>query len=170
MELDPDIVLRPRFKKNLSMSREVFMQCITLHQQDKKYVISNVDDHIFIRIPKSRSHFWSPELHLEIHENDSMQKGLLLKGLYGPKSTVWTMFMFFHFVVAGLFISSSIWLYTRFALNDALRAPVIVMILMVLIWIVLYISGRIGRKTGADQMAELDRFLNTLIKEAAAQS
>jgi hypothetical protein len=170
MELDPDIVLRPRFRRDLNMSRAIFMQTVKKHQQHKNYVISHVDDHVFIRIPKSRSHFWSPELHLEIQEDNSKQNGFLLKGLYGPKSTVWTMFMFFHFVVAGLFIASSIWLYTRFALKDALRAPIIIMILMVLIWVILYIAGRIGRKTGSDQMKELDLFLNTIVNDAAAQS
>ena len=45
-----------------------------------------------------------------------------------------------------------------------MELPLIVMILMVLIWVVLYISGRMGRKKGEDQMKELQQFLDSLLE------
>ncbi|AUC79735.1 GTP-binding protein [Nonlabens sp. MB-3u-79] len=162
MEIDQEIVLRPRFQKSLSMTREVFMRLFDGHHSDKHYIVSKVDAHVFIRIPESRSHFWSPELHLEVQEEtDGL---LLLKGLYGPKPAVWTMFMFLHFLISGFFIAALIWLYTLFTLKKAMELPLIVMILMVLIWVVLYISGRMGRKKGEDQMKELQQFLDSLLE------
>jgi hypothetical protein len=162
MQMDQEIVLRPRFQKSLSMTREVFMGLFDALHSDKQYVVSKADAHVFIRIPKNRSHFWSPELHIEVQEETDDR--LLLKGLYGPKPTVWTMFMFLHFLVAGLFIASSIWLYTRFTLKDSINFPLIFMILMLLIWVVLYISGRMGRKKGEDQMKELQQFLDRVLE------
>jgi hypothetical protein len=161
MYIHEDIILRPRFKRDLSLTRDAFIARINKHKEDKIYIISAVDDHVFIRIPKKRSHFWSPELHLEIQE--TANKKLYIKGLYGPKPTVWTMFMFLHFVVAGLFIASGIWLYTRYTLDKSLRVPIILMILMTLVWVTLYISGRMGRKTGENQMRELHNFLNKIL-------
>lgn len=166
MEIDQEMVLRPRFQKRLSMTQEVFMGLFDTQHSDKQYIVSKVDAHVFIRIPKSRSHFWSPELHLEVQEESDGR--LLLKGLYGPKPAVWTMFMFLHFLIAGLFIASSIWLYTLYTLKESIKFPLILMILMILIWIVLYISGRMGRKKGEDQMKELQQFLDGLLETQGA--
>lgn len=161
MYINEDIVLRPRFKRDLSLTRDAFLAIINKHKENKLYIISVVDDHVFIRFPKNKSHFWSPELHLEIQE--TANKKLYIKGLYGPKPTVWTMFMFLHFVVAGLFIASAIWLYTRHTLDKSLRMPIILIILMILVWVTLYILGRMGRKTGENQMRELHDFLNKIL-------
>lgn len=162
MDIQQDITLRPRFKRDLSINRDTFFSIIKSHKENKLFIVSTVDDHVFIRIPKSKSHFWSPELHLEVTE--ASNKTLLLKGLYGPKPSVWTMFMFLHFVVAGLFIASAIWLYTRYTLEESLRFPLIIMILMFFFWLILYIAGRMGKRTGEGQMRELHDFLNSILK------
>ncbi|WP_438968997.1 GTP-binding protein [Nonlabens sp.] len=161
MDVTNDIVLRPRFKRELCITRDVFFELILTHKKDKKYIISVVNDHVFIRFPKNKSHFWSPELHLELHE--VIGEKISLKGLYGPKPTVWTMFMFLHFLVAGLFIAAAIWLYTSYTLEESVRLPLIILILMILVWIILYIAGRLGRKTGESQMHELQYFIDSLL-------
>ncbi|MFT6799977.1 MAG: hypothetical protein ACJAWA_002111 [Nonlabens sp.] len=68
MEIDQEILLRPRFQKSPSVTREVFMRLFDGYHCDKHYIVSKVNAHVFIRIPKSRYHFWSPELHLEVQE------------------------------------------------------------------------------------------------------
>jgi hypothetical protein len=113
---------------------------------DKHYIVSKVHAHVFIRIPKSRYHFWSPELHLEVQEET--YGCLLLKGLFGYKPAVWTIFVFFHFLISGFFIASLIWLYTLYTLRDSIEFPLINMILMLLILVVLFISERMDRKKG----------------------
>ncbi|AGC78186.1 hypothetical protein LX97_03016 [Nonlabens dokdonensis] len=162
MEIDQQIVLRPRFQEVLSLEKKDILNLFNQEAVKKEYIISIIDDHVFVRIPAVRAHFWSPELHLELVEKN--EGTVLVKGLFGPKPTVWTMFMFFHFAVAGLFIASGIWLYTRFTLGEPIRFPLISMILMILVWFVLYVLGRIGRKTGSEQMHELKIFLDSLIK------
>ena len=61
-----------------------------------EFIITRVDDHVFIKFPKDKQHFWSPQLHLEINKVDDNSS--TLHGLFGPNPTVWTLFMFLHFL------------------------------------------------------------------------
>ena len=118
MSLENDILLRPRFKIELNQNNENALKTFeNTKDSQKEFIVSRVDNHVFIRIPKKRDHFWSPQLHIEIEEinNNSSE----VKGLFGPKSTVWTMFMFFHFVVVSLFIGFGIWAYTNWSLKTS---------------------------------------------------
>ena len=162
MALSNEIILRPRFQLDLEEGNQHILSAFEDAQKSQsEFIITRVDDHVFIKIPKTQQHFWSPQLHLEIMETE--EGGTKLFGLFGPNPTVWTMFMFFHFIVAGLFIASGIWVYTNWSLGDDFTIPLFVCLLMIVIWIGLYLGGRIGRAAGKDQMHELHRFMkNTL--------
>ena len=80
-------MLRPRFKIQLSETPEQLLAAFEQAKaSNKKYVIYSIDDHIFIKIPKERQHFWSPQLHLELSTNETPD--IVLHGLFGPSPTV----------------------------------------------------------------------------------
>jgi hypothetical protein len=158
MELPNDIVLRPRFKIEIDRDNQSALETFeTLKKQQSDFIVSRVDDHVFIRLPKHKQHFWSPQLHLEINKKD--QKTSWLHGLYGPNPTVWTMFMFFHFLVAGVFIVMGIWAYTNWTLEQDYGLQVGLMGAMVVLWFVLYIAGRMGKRKGKPEMEQLCSFM-----------
>lgn len=157
MPITNEIVLRPRFKKELNHENQIVLD-VFQKVKPEEFKISRVDDHVFIRLPKHKQNFWSPQLHLEINEIDS--KSSMLHGLFGPNPTVWTMFMFLHFFVAGLFIAFGIWSYTNWTLENPLGFPLTMMILMVVAWFVLYFAGRMGRSKGRAEMLQLYAFMN----------
>ncbi len=159
MPLSNEVVLRPRFKIELNKDNETVLKDFEKAKATQKdFIVSRVDDHVFIRFPKEKQHFWSPQLHLEINEVD--QSSSLLHGLFGPNPTVWTMFMFFHFAVAGLFIAFGIWAYTNWALKDTFGLQLAFMFLMVVCWFALYFAGRLGRFKGKEEMHQLYDFMN----------
>ena len=163
MPLSNEIVLRPRFKKSLaSPAEEVLTAFESAASTTKEFNVSRVDGHVFIRILKSEQHFWSPQLHLEITEDQT--NGTILKGLFGPNPTVWTMFMFFHFILAVLFIAAGIWLYTNISLEKPFIFPVVVMSFTVILWFVLYIAGRLGKKKGNTEMNALYSFMTDVFQ------
>ena len=165
MELSNDIVLRPRFNREHSSTPEQLLHLFEeAGKQSTNFILSRVDDHIFIRIPKSKQHFWSPQLHLEIYQIENQPT--VIKGLYGPNPTVWTLFMFFHFVVGTLFIGASIWLYTSVRLGDAYIFPIAVLLLLVIIWFVLYFAGRLGKQAGKKEMLQLQGYFYETLKKA----
>jgi len=162
MSTTNEIVLRPRFKIELEQNNESILQEFeTTKTSQKDFIISRVNDHVFIKIPKDKQHFWSPELHLEISEID--QNKSMLQGLFGPKPSVWTMFMFFHFIVAGLFLAFGIWAYTNWSLKSDYAIQLLIAFLMILTWVALYFIGRIGKATGKDQMHLLYDFMNKIL-------
>lgn len=158
-----DIVLRPRFKIELNTNNETILsQFESQKKTQKDFIVTRIDNHVFIKYPKEKQHFWSPQLHLEIDKVDDNKS--LLHGLFGPNPTVWTMFMFLHFMVAGFFIAFGIWAYTNWSLKTDYAIQLSLTFLMILIWFVLYFAGRIGRDTSKKDMFALRDFMNTIIK------
>lgn len=163
MLLSNEIVLRPRFKIELNQDNTSVLKTFEDTKSScETYKIVRVDDHVFIRLPKHHQQFWSPQLHLEINENT--KETSTLRGLFGPNPTVWTMFMFLHFVVAGLFIAFGIWTYTSWALKSTYGLQMGLMLLMVVAWFTLYFAGRIGRAKGKDEMYALYDFMHSTLK------
>lgn len=162
MSLGEEIILRPRFKRTIPENNETILKRLEdSKSKQSDFVVSRIDNHVFIRIPKSKQHFWSPQLHIEVDEIDD--KNCELHGLFGPSPTVWTFFMFLHFLVVCLFIGFGIWAYTNVILENSFVLQVVLMILMVFVWFVLYFGGRMGKATGRPEMIELYQFLNTTI-------
>ena len=158
MALSNEIVLRPRFKIELNVSNETALQAFEATKETQtKYIISRSDDHVFIKIPSTEQHFWSPQLHLEIvsfEENKST-----VHGFFGPNPTVWTMFMFFHFIVAFLFIGFGIWAYTNSTIGNSYAIQLGTMFFMLLLWFGLYFGGRMGKAAGQKEMREQYAFM-----------
>ncbi len=158
MSLENEIILRPRFKLEINKSNEEALKTIeNTKELQKDFVVSRVDNHVFIRIPNKDQHFWSPQLHLEIDELDDSKSEL--KGLFGPKPSVWTMFMFFHFAVIGLFVIVGVWAYSNWSLKTDYGLQLGLMAALVGVWFFLYFAGRMGKKKGADEMKQLCSFL-----------
>ncbi|WP_299337159.1 GTP-binding protein [uncultured Psychroserpens sp.] len=159
-----EIVLRPRFKFKVKQDNESLLKIFEdTKNTQQNFVVSRVDDHVFIKIPKAKQHFWSPQLHLEINEDEDT-KGSTIYGLFGPNPTVWTMFMFFHFIVAGLFIGFGIWTYVNWSLETDYAIQLFVTLLMIVLWFALYFGGRLGKKTGMGEMHELHHFMRDTLR------
>ena len=159
-----EVVLRPRFKIALNRSHTSVLEAFEAKRLDQKqFIVSRVDDHVFIKLPKAQQQFWSPQLHLEINalENNKSQ----LYGLFGPNPTVWTLFMFLHFLVAGLFIAFCIWAYSNYALKVDYQLQVWGLIGMVILWFILYFSGRLSNTSNQKEMTALYTFMSSVLDE-----
>ena len=155
--LPNEIVLRPRFQIQLEQPKEKALQTFD-NVHHPPFTVKRMDDHVFIKFNNEQIHFWSPQLHLEIIENE--EGGITLYGLFGPNPTLWTFFMFLHFGVATIFIGLGVWAYSSASLERPYGLQVGLMVFMVLLWFVLYAFGRAGRSKGKPQMHELHNFMN----------
>ncbi len=165
MELSNDIVLRPRFDEPLPVEKEILFKSFeTEKTTQKRFIVSLVDTHIFIKIPKKDQKFWSPQLHLEIKTNEASQTNI--HGFFGPNPTVWTMFMFLHFVLITSFLGILAWGYSLYSLKQTIVVPIGVGIFLVLMWVALYIGGRIGKKQGKREMQLLYGFYKEVMAKA----
>lgn len=156
--LSNEIVLRPRFQMELEQpSSQLLAKFSEAKKSQNRFVISCVDDHIFIKLPKQEQHFWSPQLHLEISEKD--ENSCSLHGFFGPNPTIWTMFMFLHVAVGILFMVDLTWLYSNYKLENSITIQIVIAAILVLAWILLYFAGAMGKKKGKPGMRELYDFM-----------
>lgn len=159
-----EIVLRPRFKFDVEQDNEYLLNLFEETKTSQKdFIVSRIDDHVFIKIPKDKQHFWSPQLHLEIIKNQPPNSSTI-HGLFGPNPTVWTMFMFLHFFVVVVFLGFGAWAYSNWSLDNSYGLQIGVMVLMFISWFILYFAGRIGKKTGMEQMHELHHFMRDTLR------
>ena len=165
-EKNNTIFLRPRFKMEFNESQQKIISKFRDNLKDAncKYCSKIIDGHIIIDVPNDESHFWSPQLNIEI-ERVEINKASV-RGLYGPKPQVWTLFMFFHFAMAVAFIGFSIMTYVKWTLKTDYSFSLIGVVTLPILWVVMYFLGRIGKKTSHTQIKELHKFMmKTLEKE-----
>jgi hypothetical protein len=164
MEIDDQLPLRYRFYKVVSKSYEAILDsCIQLKETvEPDYKIKVAGHHIWLHVGLLNREKYSPHLHLEI---EKMEDGnTSIRGLYGPDPVLWTLFMFLHFVVAGIFIIFSIITFSKWSLNQPFGFDLLVMFAMVNIWFLLYFIARLNRKKGLKQAKELEVLFNKIIE------
>ncbi|WP_456377922.1 GTP-binding protein [Lutibacter sp.] len=161
-----DVFLRPRFKMSFNESQQDLIAKFRKNLEDGncKYCSKIIDEHIIIEVPVEENHFWSPQLNIEVVKVDKNKA--IVKGLFGPKPQVWTLFMFFHFAMAVAFIGFSVMAYVQWTLKSDYSRALMVVISLPILWICMYFLGRVGKSKGHKQMNELHEFMmETLDKE-----
>lgn len=163
MDTNTEIRLRLRFYQDVSENID------QVRQKFENYKVNSTKDchlktkhnHIWMNIPVTKGEYWSPHLHLELEpkEDDSTH----IRGLFGPEPTLWTLFMFLDFMVAGIFVIFSTIAYSNYVLKQPTTMDLVVMLLMLIVWFQLYFIARQIRFKGYAQMDELDgKFLAIL--------
>ena len=163
MEPEKSIALRPRFELESKNSVEKILErAKTLKSELKSdYQIKIIDEHLYFYFSKEKRKYYSPFLHLELEADEGKT---IIKGLFGPEQLLWTLFMFLHFIVAGLFLVFSMMAYTHWSLNQSIVLDVVVMTFMVVFWILLYVIARINREKGVPQMHELEDLMYKVLE------
>lgn len=158
MTLSKQIVLRPRFEIEIDYSFQEILERFSLIKSNPEgFKLTFVDSHVFIKLPKTQQNFWAPQLHLEFSEISKSRTRV--NGFFGPNPTVWTMFMFFHVVIGMLFFVDLIWLYSNISLKNSFGFQIGIGFCLIILWIVLYIGGTIGKKKGKPGIQSLYEFM-----------
>ena len=163
MEPEKSIALRPRFEVESKKSVEQILERAKNLKSELKsdYQIKIIDEHLYFYFSKEKRKYYSPFLHLELEADEGKT---IIKGLFGPEQLLWTLFMFLHFIVAGLFLVFSMMAYTHWSLNQSIVLDVVVMTFMVVFWILLYVIARINREKGVPQMHELEDLIHKVLE------
>ena len=152
------VLLKPRFRIEVDQEKDQIVDIISKRLSDEncKFRSQIAGNHIIIDVAALEEHYWSPQLTVEVINED---KKTIVKGLLSPKPKVWTFFMFLHFVVAVAFFVFLVMFYTQYALNQDYKFSMIMFIAMPVTWVALYLTGQFGKKLGYDQMVQLHNFL-----------
>ena len=118
-----------------------------------------VQEHAFIRIPEKYQHYWSPEMHVWVREQDDET---IVYGVMGPKPKIWTMFMFLYVgILTSAFFGSS---YGIIQMMLGMDAPFLWSIPLGIFGLVMvYAAAQYGQYKGKDQMEVLRNFLENAV-------
>lgn len=155
--------LRPRFRK-------VCTGTIEEHTTHFKQILETTTEFdgsvatafIKIRIAEKDNHYWSPELSLMLEDHE---KGTIIRGLYSPKSSVWTMFAFAYGTLAILLAGLLVWGGVEWQLNNNSSMLTMGVPTLVGAGVIVYMIAQFGQKIGAEQMFSLHHFFEDTIKE-----
>ncbi len=156
----PDNHVRPRFKIESPLGVEEVLEKLknALNEKDATCKGRVSPGYVTLFIPPQEQHYWSPQLSLTIEE---FKNGSLLRGLYGPRPTVWTVFVFFYAIGLATLIISMLGL-SYLTLGKPAAILWIVPVL-VIIFLSLYLVAHFGKEMGYDQIVKLHRFLENSI-------
>lgn len=152
--------IRPRFRR-VQQGELVKIQ-EHIHEafaSEKQFSTSRLSHHLYIKIHPDGQHFWSPQLDVSFEQEE---ENVIIRGLYGPKPTLWAVFFFGYVALGILFVFVGMWGFTRWSLgmpSMVLWALPVFGILAAL----LYFMAQTGQKLGAQQMFDIHhRFEETI--------
>jgi hypothetical protein len=149
--------VRPRFSVLTAESSETIKQRIqdALAQENATCRGKVYDQFASLSLPADQLHYWSPRLRMTIEKTD---EGTEVRGLYGPKPAVWTMFVFFYSVIGFATIIVAMLGLSYLTLNKP--AGILWMLpVFVAMFSSLYLVAYFGKKTGYVQMVVLHQFI-----------
>ncbi len=159
------IRIRPRFQQHVTRNSESLMQLfeqqlVTCEHGCVGLIIPT--NHVLLQINPSERHFWSPQLWLTF--DDKADGKTLIRGLYSPSNSVWTLFVFGYGVLgmSALFIT----LAGLTQLNLDMSAPILWALPFIALFALgIYIAAQVGQKLGVQQTFQLHQFLETTLEE-----
>lgn len=155
--------IRPRIRVQTTMSSEDIQRRIRTLLNSDNAACEGQTTKGFATIypPQKEQHFWSPQLTITVEENED---GNLVRGLYGPKPSVWTMFVFFYSAIGFatmiiLMVGLSLW-----SLGNPATILWLVPVLL-LLFLSLYLVAYFGQKLGHKQMGNIHRFIEECLEQ-----
>ena len=149
--------VRPRFKVETSYTVEELVAKIKMGLEKKNAPCQGKVQagYVNLQLPQKEQHYWSPQLTVTCEETEN---GSMLRGLYGPRPAVWTMFIFFYSVIGFATMIIAMIGLSNITLG---KSGVILWLVPVLVvaFLSLYLVAYYGKKMGHDQMVVLQKFM-----------
>ena len=164
MDANNELRLRLRFYKDVNINTTALCHKFVIYANSNpaEYSVKTRGTHIWINIKGTKKYYYSPHLHLELESKSESETHI--RGLFGPDPTLWTLFMFLHFVIAGIFLIFSGIAYSNSVLNKSYTFDIVVLVLMVISWVLLYFMAKQIRSNGNNQTHELEKVFLEIIE------
>lgn len=149
---------RPRFKIVTNMSVEDYTALLKrqLYGQKEQFSGNINQAHADIYVKEGAGEYWSPRLSLRAEEEDGKT---VIRGLFGPSSTVWTFFMFLYFVFGILWmVFITLWFVGRQIKSVDYGWGLWASFVALFFILLTYLAARYGQKKAKPEMDQLRGF------------
>lgn len=118
---------------------------------------------LLLTIIKSKQHFWTP--HLDVQVDEHPEGGTRLAGTFGPQPHLWIVFVGLQFLFALASVAAGVWVTSAWMLGRELFTPLLVLGLMLFGGGFSYGAAYVGQGFGSEQMYELRSFLDGALRD-----
>ncbi len=155
--------IRPRIRVETPYSVDEIHDRIKCRLKDEAHLCHGQLTQGFATIfpPPEEQHFWSPQLTLTMEE---LPQGSLVRGLYGPQPSVWTMFVFFYSFIGFVTMIVAMTGLSFWSLGKPSAILWWVPVLL-LLFLSLYLTAYFGQRLGHKQMTRLHRFIERCLDQ-----
>ena len=153
----PTYRVRPRFKLETGLASDQLIEQLQ-SALDRENAECQGSIHALggtLSLPPQQQHYWSPQLSLSFEETET---GTILRGLYGPRPAIWSMFVFFYAIIGVAALIAGIVGMSMLSLGKSSALLWVVPVLL-LLFLTLYLVSYSGQKVGRKQMIILHQFL-----------
>lgn len=154
----------PRFKLEIKCKEEEARSHLEKKIKEDRTVSGlRSMDLIFLKIPQSDQHYWSPEMTVRI-EHDEFDEYPEVSCLVGPKQSVWVMFIFFYGAIALVTLFGGIFGMIEYS-SEGYSNWLWVFPIGLILFLSVFFTTKIGQQKGRDQMLHLVSFLYHSLSE-----
>jgi hypothetical protein len=160
--------VRPRFREELTFAQQDFVQQLLRAIEETDEVVGSVSDsYCVLKIPAIERHYWSPQLTLTLEEAEGNPGMTVVRGLYGPKPSVWAVFFMSYAAIGIIALFIGVFGLSQLMLHKP--APILwALPVLLLAGMVLYLVAQSGQKIGAEQMFRIHHFYESLVNHRVA--
>lgn len=154
--------VRPRFKQLSQQNTQEIGDALKEGLENEENCVGQImEQTIILKIAPKNRHFWSPQLAINLEKTE---KGTIIRGLYGPNPTIWTMFMFAYIGIGIMAMFALMVGLTNISLG---RGYLFMIIFVALLGglLALYLVAQFGQKMGVEQTFTLHHFFEGIIHE-----
>ena len=148
--------IRPRFKIESKENAKTISDKIVIGLNSEGATCIGKVNHNFITLllPANEQHYWSPQLTITFEEWEGVTT---IRGLYGPRPTVWTMFVFFYSIIGLAVLVIGTFGLSQLMLGNS-TGILWWMPVLTIVFLSLYLVSYFGQKMGHNQMEILHNF------------
>ena len=154
-------VIRPSFVRNCHHTTEQIIQAFEndLKSGTSKCSGSIHSPYIVLYPHMLDQHYWSPQLSLMIEDEQTHR---IIHGRYGPKPSVWTMFVFFYAIIGLAAVIIGVIGMANMSLNES-TSILYLLPLLLAIFLSLFLMANAGKRKGYDQMTGLQKTFKSVM-------
>ena len=161
------LLSRPRFKVFTHLSKQEFIDLIKKHLETNSTEYGGYANQevAMIRVRKDKDKYWHPQLQIRIEEDDDHRDYLVVRGIIGPPSNVWTFFAFLYGLSGAIFITLGSYAVSEYIVqgNSVWIWSIPVALLIAL---GTYLASLYGHYLAKYQLGRLYHFVNELLRDA----
>lgn len=150
--------IRPRFALKISASPSKALECLREgFTQDPSVGGVFAKQHLFLKIPEAKQHYWSPELSVRI-EVEEFTDYTTVSCLIGPKQSVWALWAFIYTAILLVTLFSAFFGIAQYSVNGH-SGWLWVIPFGILGLSTAFIASKLGQRKGRTQMLHLISFV-----------